>query len=607
MSTRFLRECLAPLRLAVTLTLLAAAPAVAQTLTIINPVAGDVDSALRLAALGLEEPKDQGAALAGLVAAALTRDDLKAARAEIKGFRDDIWRARALLLIGDHQHKNGQTSSARESLQLAARGIKAGVPLRDNGEIFHTLVTRQAEIGDFAGAIATAKRIPDEVDRVRAMVEAANARLENSESSAVAAVEKSLKVAFGEAKSIEGRRSEVGLVLIEIGRAQAAVGDVAGARETFNFARIGLLATEFKERDETLAALAAAQVLSGDRIQAMNIVRAMEDEALRSMALASVAGALAESVDVDSARPLFRLAFEDAVKTVNEKARNEILQHILVEQTRFGLFNDAFTTAGSIRNREAQSRALLAMANVLLDRELFDQALKLVDFIPYISMRAQIFVTVALATGHAGDPLEASSLLARAVEPTGAAIFQKLLPPVLQRLIDAQVTVGAPQTTRALFSRIRELVDSLQSVPDRVHLLTQLAAGERQLLSEESARKTISAAWQLAWTKKDEPEFAIAMADVVEAQIMVGDLLEAFDTAVRIPTIYETGSDRDFVEPAYRALEAIALAAAKDGDGTFALRAVNQILNARARKRFSFGGDQPRHSRLAQIKTRTDC
>ena len=149
MWTRYLHVCLAPLRLVATLTLLAAAPAAAQTLTIINPVAGDVDGALRLAALGLEEPKGQGAALVGLVAAALKRTNLKAARAEIKGLRDDFWRARALLIIADHQHKSGQSSSARESLQLAARGIRTDVPLRDDGKILHTLVTRQAEIGDF--------------------------------------------------------------------------------------------------------------------------------------------------------------------------------------------------------------------------------------------------------------------------------------------------------------------------------------------------------------------------------------------------------------------------------------------------------------------------
>lgn len=245
------------------------------------------------------------------------------------------------------------------------------------------------------------------------------------------------------------------------------------------------------------------------------------------------------------------------------------------------------------------------MANVLLDRELFDQALKLVDFIPYIGMRAQIFVTVALAIGHAGDPLEASSLLARAVEPTGVPVFQKLLPPVLERVIDAQVAVGAPQTTRALFLRIRELVNTLQSVPERVHLLTELAAGERQLLSEESARKTVSAAWQLAWTKIDEPEFAFAMADVVEAQIMIGDLLEAFDTAVRIPTIYDADNETEFVQPAYRALEAIALAAAKEGDGIFAVRAVNQIQNARARERPGVGGDKPRLPRLERFYLKT--
>ena len=525
-----------------------------------------------------------------MVEAALTRNNLKAARNESKGFRDDIWRARALLLIADHQYKNGQLSSARENLQLAARGIRTNVPLRDNGEIFHTLVKLQAEIGDLAGALSTAKQVPDEVDRVRAMVEASIGHIESTDGLASAAVVKALTDAYTEVIKIDGRQSEVGQTLIDIGRAQANAKDDVGARESgvpfapaFNFARTSLLSAEFKERDDTLAALAAAQVLSGDRVQAMNIVRAIEDEARGSMALASVARALSETSDVDAARPLFRLAFEDAVKTVNEKSRNEILRHILLEQTRAGLFNETFTTAGSIKNREAQSRALLAMANVLIEADLYDEAIKLVDFIPYISMRAKIFVTLAIAAGHAGDPFEASSLLARAVEPTGAPVFQDELPPVLIRIIDAQVAMGAPQTTRALFLRVRELVDALPSIPNRVNLLTQLAAGEQKLISEESARKTISAAWQLAWTKKEEPEFAIAMADVVVAQITIGDLLEAFDTAVRIPTIYDANNGKNFIEPAYRALEAIALAAAKNGDGTFALRAINQIVDAPVR------------------------
>ena len=40
---------------------------------------------------------------------------------------------------------------------------------------------------------------------------------------------------------------------------------------------------------------------------------------------------------------------------------------------------------------------------------------------------------------------------------------------------------------------------------------------------------------------------------------------------------------KKFIEPAYRALEAIALAAAKKGDGTFALRAISQIADAPVR------------------------
>jgi tetratricopeptide (TPR) repeat protein len=377
-----------------------------------------------------------------------------------------------MLLIAEHPHKSGQLSAARENLQLAACGIRSNVPLRYNGEIFHTLVRRQAEIGDLAGALTTAKQITDDIDLVRAMVEASIGHVKSTDDLASAAVVKALTDAYTEVIKIDGRRSEVGQTLIAIGRAQANAKDAVGARKTFNFARISFLSAEFKERDDTLAALAAAQVLSGDRVQAMNIVRAIEEEARSSMALASVARALSEISDVDAARPLFRLAFEDAVKTVNEKSWNEIPQHILVEQTRAGLFNDAFTTAGSIKIREIQSRSLLAMSNVLIEADLYDEAIKLVEFIPYISMRAQIFVTLALVTGHAGDPLEASTLLARAVEPTGAPIFQDELHPVLIRIIDAQVAIGAPQTTRALFLRVRELVNALPSIPDRVNLLT---------------------------------------------------------------------------------------------------------------------------------------
>jgi len=40
---------------------------------------------------------------------------------------------------------------------------------------------------------------------------------------------------------------------------------------------------------------------------------------------------------------------------------------------------------------------------------------------------------------------------------------------------------------------------------------------------------------------------------------------------------------KNFIDPAYRALEVIALAAAKNGDRTFALRAISQISDAPVR------------------------
>src|SRR3546814_5278184 len=89
------------------------------------------------------------------------------------------------------------------------------------------------------------------------------------------------------------------------------------------------------------------------------------------------------------------------------------------EQTRVGRLADAFTTAGGIQDRRSQSRALLSMGMLLLEAGKTVEAMKLVEFIPFIGLRARIFVAVAKRKAEAGEPMEASALLTRALEPTG--------------------------------------------------------------------------------------------------------------------------------------------------------------------------------------------
>ena len=73
-----------------------------------------------------------------------------------------------------------------------------------------------------------------------------------------------------------------------------------------------------------------------------------------------------------------------------------------MEQAKVGLLADAFQYAGIIRDRKPQALALLKMGKVLLKQKRYGEAIKLVDFIPYMGMRSQIFVPVAIV-GIRGD------------------------------------------------------------------------------------------------------------------------------------------------------------------------------------------------------------
>src|SRR3546814_8895496 len=80
------------------------------------------------------------------------------------------------------------------------------------------------------------------------------------------------------------------------------------------------------------------------------------------------------------------------------------------------------------------------------------EAMKLVEFIPFIGLRARIFVAVAKRKAEAGEPMEASARLNRALEPTGQEPDPATLSDGRERVIDAQLAFGAAEATSALRS-----------------------------------------------------------------------------------------------------------------------------------------------------------
>ena len=119
--------------------------------------------------------------------------------------------------------------------------------------------------------------------------------------------------------------------------------------------------------------------------------------------------------------------------------------------------------------------------------------------------------------------------------------------------------------------------------------MTRLARAQAEGGQKDAMERSLGFAWRIAWLNKDQGIFPELLEHITEAQLAVGELLTAFDTAARIPeeTASDTGDSFNFgnnrKQPKYRALQSVAVAAAKRGDGKLALRAARKITHPGAR------------------------
>lgn len=547
---------------------------------------------LRFLAISIEGEDETGQALNGIVRARLARDERAEAMDEVTRIYDPIWAGRSLVAIARHDHARGDDESARDLLRRASGNFTDldASNIRDGGEVLRLIAVHQAELGDRDGAIETARLIPDPQFRVRALQQTASASLTALDNSQEArrAAGVLLQEAFTQARGIEGKGHETARLLIEIGRAQIAAGDITGSRASFEAARERIAAGPDSGRFDAYAMLAGAMIEGEDAEEAMQIVRLIPEGAARSRAIASVARARGETGDLDSAVPLFRLAQEETERIEDTAARADALEHLIVELTKVGRLADAFTAAGRISDKLRQSRALLAMGKILLDQGKYEEALILTEYIPYVGLRAQIFGPVAMKRGLDGDPQGASELLSRALEATGYKPILDFLPEALRQVLQAQTRAGQPEADAAIFARARDLIDLIPGDIQKVRALVQIAIAEAQRGRIENAQKTISAAYRTAWENKEQPGFQEALEDIALAQIAAGDLLSAFDTAARIPPPGPKdypirASDGSFLAPRYRSLTRVAAASARLGETDLAIRAAQQMDEASAR------------------------
>lgn len=546
---------------------------------------------LRFVALALETPDEQGQALNGIVRAQIARGNIEDALKELRRIEDVLWQARSLAAVGDYYETIGERDKALDFLNQAVKAVTSSGEIGIGGaDLLRVIAKKQAKLGQLNSAIASAERIPEPLERVRSLQQAASASFEDAsgDPSALNNAKKVLAAAFEQAEKIGNPTNKTPHLFIDIGEAQASVGDEEGAQKTFRRARELIERGGREGRDRAYARLAGSMIFAGQLEEAMEVMRQVEEGPQQVRGVSSVARALADQGNVDAAVPLFTLAMEAASTIDNPEVRNAALGFMVREQTRVGRLADAFTTAGQIQERLAQSRALMGMAEELLKQNNPDAALVLVDYIPYISMRSQIFAKVAVMRGEAGEEKEAANLIARAFEPTGFEAQTEYIPDAIELVLNAHLRVGDPENDPVVFGEIRKLADLIDNDVVRVAAMSHLAAAEAERGDYERANRTLSSAWRNAWLNRRDPNFPRVLADIVKGQIAIGDILAAFDTAARIPVPEgEALNDRTpsghFRAPRFASLTRVAIAAAKTGEIDLAIRAAREMEHPPAR------------------------
>ncbi|MEQ9487692.1 MAG: hypothetical protein RIM72_01730 [Alphaproteobacteria bacterium] len=598
---RFARLVLATGAVALALALTVTAPARAQEQQQ-DDLANEVDAVtkrvltdpfitLRFVALTLETDDEQGQALNGLVRAMLVRGDRDSALEEIERIKDPLWKARSLVAYGEDYEKDGDVETALSYYQDAIRTIDAVPDLRDGGRLFRNLAEKQAQYGLLEDAIETAEKIDTPTGRVDALQNAAakfygDGARDAASADAAKAV---LSAAYEQATEIEDTSQKTSNTLMDIAKSQASVGDFVGAQKTLQYARGFIERSDEKGRSKAMARLAATMILGKQLQDAMTVLREIPDGPDRAYGVSSVARALGETGNADAAVPLFTLAYEEAMRIEKDSVRYRQLRHIVEEQTRVGRLADAFTTAGSIRERIPQAVALLRMGKILAEQGNYEQSQLLAEnYIPYLGLRAQLFGQLAMAHGAEGRAGQAKFLLNKAFEATGFPPLVWALPKAIRIVLNAQIEYGDPINDEEIFLRARELTDLIDDRLQRVAVQTYLATAQAQRGFSDQANKTLSSAWRSAWLNRKDKSFPKVLSDIVVGQLATGDILSAFDTAARIPApegeaLTARAPDGSYTAPRFMALTRVAAAAARTGETELAIRAARQIEHPPAR------------------------
>ncbi|HBM11190.1 MAG TPA: hypothetical protein DD390_00685, partial [Rhodospirillaceae bacterium] len=202
------------------------------------------DALLRLqflAVAALESEEDVGLAQSGVVRAYLARRQMDKATEIAERIADPVWRARSFLWISDYVRiVLKDASGARAWMDRAVAEVRDQPPSNRVTDTYGIAANRLAQMGDPDAATATAQLIASRQDRVRTLREIASVILASSDDEATRqAVATVLRQTFEEASLLPKTQDlSQAYLLMDIGAAQLAAGDTAGAQVSFATAQV---------------------------------------------------------------------------------------------------------------------------------------------------------------------------------------------------------------------------------------------------------------------------------------------------------------------------------------------------------------------------------
>ena len=549
----------------------------------------DILTQLRIAAIAFEHPENQGEALSGIIGAFLRRNQEKDALIDFKVIQAPLWKARALIHFAEHSRRQRDLLKAKAILREAAALIDPELAVQDKGRTLKEISRRQAEYEDYASARQTAMRIPSPNDRILQLSGLGALQSGSPNRERAAGATESFALAFQEAKKAPIGRVERVKLLIRIAEAVTLSNRKPMAVKILNYTYTYLNAQKVPEHDTLLSTISADFVDANNTVRAMSIVRSLKRDALRARTLASIARAIALNGSLDGAAPLFFLALQDMDAITDPFVRSDLLKHIIEEQTRAGRLADAFTAIGRIKDKDAQQQVMFAMGKVLIESGKPEEAVKLVNYISDIGMRAQLYAHRARQLTQMGQRDAAGDMLLKALSQTGSKPEAATLMEALPLIHEVQAELGPTRTHKEVLKRVQNLLLTIPDKPEKVPVMTRIARSEAIEGQHDAAERSLGLAWRIAWFNKEKDMFPTLLHDIAAAQLDVGELLLAFDTAARIPDEApedpgEFMSDQDVRDNAKnKALTAVAVAAAVRGEGQLALRAARKIAHPTGR------------------------